>query len=345
MQQQRKQGSKGMRAERVSDQDDALAAPGFALAADAARAAQEWLTHLRDARRASTHTLLAYARDLAHFSTFMSEHLGSAPGLAELARLRPADFRAWLAAGSREGASARTRARRLSAVRGYFRWLKRQHGVDNPALAVVRGPKLEKGLPHPVEQQRALELLEAALDDAGDDGSRAAPGWVRARNAAVLALLYGCGLRISEALGLTAAQVAPLLAQGEGFLTIRGKGQKERMVPVLPAAVALLRRYADACPFALAPQQAFFRGVRGGALSPRIIQQLMQRLRGYLALPETATPHALRHSFATHLLAGGADLRAIQELLGHASLSTTQVYTEVDAGALRLAHQRCHPRA
>ena len=314
----------------------------FALAADAARAAQAWLAALQDERRGSGHTIAAYARDLAHFSRFMAEHLGAPPALADLAALKPADFRAWLAAASREGASARTRARRLSAVRTFYRWLKKRHGIDNPALSAVRGPKLPRGLPHPVSEDRALELLEATLQAIDDD---AAPRWVRARNAAVLSLLYGCGLRISEALGLSTGEVAPLLEGGEGFLAITGKGGKQRIVPLLPATVSLLRRYAAACPFALAPEEAFFRGVRGGALSPRIIQQLMARLRGYLCLPETATPHALRHSFATHLLAHGADLRAIQELLGHASLSTTQIYTQVDGAALKQAHARAHPRA
>ncbi len=316
----------------------------LAFAVDAACAAQGWLTALREERRSSAHTLQAYVRDLAHFSRFLAEHAGTPAALADLAALRPADFRAWLAAGRREGASARTLARRLSAVRGFYRWLKQHHGIDNPALAVVRGPKLARGLPHPVAEDRALELLSVVLREADMEAANAPP-WVLARNAAVLALLYGCGLRISEAVGLTVAQAQPLLRGQVDYLAISGKGGKQRIVPVLPAVVALMRRYAQACPFAPKSEEAFFRGVRGGALSPRIIQQLMARLRGYLGLPETATPHALRHSFATHLLAGGADLRAIQELLGHASLSTTQIYTHVDGNALKRVHAQCHPRA
>ena len=319
----------------------------LSLAPDAAHAARDWLASLASERRAARNTLQAYARDLIHFSRFMTQHLGAPPSLKALAELAPADFRAWLAASQREGACARTRARRLSAVRAFYRWLKRRHGIDNAGLSVVRGPRLPRGLPHPVSADRAIELLEAALDGLDDDSAGTAP-WVRARNAAVLALLYGCGLRISEALELKQAQAAPLLSAGDdsnAFLAITGKGGKQRMVPLLPATITLLKRYAALCPFDLAPQEHFFRGVRGGPLSPRIIQQLMARLRGWLGLPDSATPHALRHSFATHLLASGADLRAIQELLGHASLSTTQIYTQVDTAALKRTHSQCHPRA
>jgi integrase/recombinase XerC len=313
----------------------------FALAPDAARAAQAWLAALRDERRGSAHTLAAYARDLAHFSRFMAGHLGAPPALADLAPLAPADFRAWLAAARRHGDAPRTLARRLSAVRGFYRWLKRHEGLDNPALAVVRGPRLPRALPHPVPEHKAHALLAAVREAREDD----APEWVNARDAAVLALLYGCGLRISEAVGLTTAQVAPLLNGAEEFLRVLGKGGKERIVPVLPRVRALLADYAERCPFALRPQGPFFRGVKGGALSPRIIQRLMQHLRGWLGLPHTATPHALRHSFASHLLAHGADLRAIQELLGHASLSTTQIYTDVNVAELKRIHAAAHPRA
>ncbi len=313
----------------------------FALAPDAAQAAQGWLATLRDERRGSPHTLAAYTRDLAHFGRFMAEHLGASPSLSDLAALSPADFRAWLAAARRAGDAPRTLARRLSAVRAFYRWLKRQHGVDNPALAVVRGPRLPRALPHPVPEHKARELLAAVRQMRDDD----APDWVIARDAAVLALLYGCGLRISEATGLTAAQVAPLIGGGEEFLRMLGKGGKERIVPVLPRVRALLADYARQCPFALEPGKPFFRGVKGGALSPRIVQRLMANLRGWLGLPQTATPHALRHSFASHLLAHGADLRAIQELLGHASLSTTQIYTDVNIAELKRIHAAAHPRA
>ena len=311
----------------------------FNFAPDAARAAQDWLVHLRDVRRLSAHTLAAYARDVAAFSRFLADHMGEPAELATLAVLKPADFRAFLAASRREGASARTLARRLSAVRAFFRWLKKAHGIDNPALSVVQGPRLERPLPHPISEARATALFDTLRDAHEDD----TPTWVVARDAAVLALLYGAGLRISEALALTAGQARAAIA-GEEFLRIIGKGEKERLVPVLPAVRTLLAEYADACPWALAGDAPFFRGVKGGALSPRMIQRLMQRLRGYLGLPETATPHALRHSFATHLLAHGADLRAIQELLGHASLSTTQIYTDVNVAELKRIHARAHPR-
>ena len=311
----------------------------FVFAPDAARAAQGWLMHLRDVRRMSGHTLAAYARDVAAFSRFLAEHLGKPADLAALAALRPTDFRAFLAAARRDGASARTLARRLSAVRGFFRWLKKAHGIDNPALSAVRGPKLERALPHPLPEDKATALFDA-LRAVHED---AVPDWVIARDAAVLGLLYGAGLRISEALSLTAGQARAAIA-GDDMLHIVGKGDKERLVPVLPLVRALLADYAQACPWPLAADTPFFRGVKGGALSPRMIQRLMQRLRGYLGLPETATPHALRHSFATHLLAHGADLRAIQELLGHASLSTTQIYTDVNVTELKRIHAQAHPR-
>ena len=296
--------------------------------------------HLRDVRRTSAHTLAAYARDVAAFSRFLAEHLGEPADLAMLAALKPADFRAFLAASRREGVSARTLARRLSAVRAFFRWLKKTHEIDNPALSAVRGPKLERALPHPVPEREAIALFDALRAAHGDD----APAWVIARDAAVLGLLYGAGLRLSEALSLTAGQARSVIA-GKDMLRILGKGGKERLVPVLPLVRALLADYARACPWPLADDTSFFRGVKGGALSARIVQRLMQRLRSYLGLPETATPHALRHSFASHLLAHGADLRVIQELLGHASLSTTQIYTDVNVAELQRIHAQAHPRA
>ena len=314
----------------------------LSLREDAGRALRAWLRALAHERQASDHTCAAYARDLSHFTRFMAEHLGAPLSLADLARLSPADFRAWLAHAKRQGDSARTLARRLSAVRTFYRWLKRHEDIDNPALSVVRGPRLPHALPHPLPEERALELLQAALDEAtAEDGS--AP-WVGARDMAVLTLLYGCGLRISEALALTTGQVRPLLDGEQDHLRIVGKGDRERLVPVLPATVRAMRRYAALCPHELSEDGPFFRGVRGGRLNPRLVQRLMARLRGWLGLPETATPHALRHSFASHLLAHGADLRVIQELLGHASLSTTQIYTEVNAATLKEVHARCHPR-
>ncbi len=316
----------------------------LSLAADAERAARAWLQALAQQRRASEHTLLAYERDLAHFARFMTGHLGGPVSLRDLAELKPADFRAWLAHAKRNGDSPRTLARRLSAVRTFYRWLKRHENIDNPALTVVRGPRLPRALPHPLPEERALELLEAALVEARPAADGEDAPWVGARDTAVLSLLYGCGLRISEALGLTAAQAKPLLDGTQDHLVIKGKGGKERLVPVLAASIGALRRYAALCPYELAGGEPFFRGVRGGPLNARVVQRLMAQLRGWLGLPETATPHALRHSFASHLLAHGADLRVIQELLGHASLSTTQIYTEVNAAMLKRVHARCHPR-
>ena len=319
----------------------------LSLKGDASRAARAWLESLWHERRASAHTLLAYERDVRHFARFMAAHLGEVPGLAALAALKPADFRAWLAHAKRNGDCARTLARRLSAVRAFYRWLKRHEDIDNPALTVVRGPRLPRSLPHPLPEERALELLAAALEEAGVANEDAAEPWVGARDVAVLTLLYGCGLRISETLALTVERARPLLRGAQEHLVIVGKGGKERVVPVLPAAVEAMRRYAALCPFMpdeAGDDAAFFRGVRGGALRARVVQRLMARLRGWLGLPETATPHALRHSFASHLLAHGADLRVIQELLGHASLSTTQIYTAVNAAMLKEVHGRCHPR-
>jgi integrase/recombinase XerC len=247
--------------------------------------------------------------------------------------VEPADLRAWMAAARARGLSPRSLSRALSAVRGFHRWLAEAEGAEAPAALALRGPRAARRLPRPVSVEGARALIDA-VDDAGR-----AP-WVGARDAAVLTLLWGCGLRVGEALALTGAD-APL----PDTLRVTGKGGKQRLVPVLPAARAAVEAYRAACPMALPRDGPLFRGVRGGALSPRLIQLAMERARAALGLPATATPHALRHAFATHLLAAGGDLRAIQDLLGHASLSTTQIYAAVDAPRLAAVHAAAHPRA
>jgi len=295
-----------------------------------------WLAHLSGERRCSPHTLEAYERDLGQFLGFLAEHLGGEPSLDDLMELRTADFRSFLAKRRNGGSGSRTLARQLSAVRSFFRYLERERGIANPALSALSSPKKPRSVPKPLSVEAARRTVTEV-----EEGER--PAWVEARDAAVLALLYGSGLRISEALGLIRRD-APLEDRGPA-LAVLGKGGKRRLVPVLPAAVAAIRAYLTLCPVHLEPSDPLFIGVRGGRLNARNIQLLMQRLRGALGLPDTATPHALRHSFATHLLAGGADLRAIQELLGHASLSTTQLYTEVDRARILAQYARAHPRA
>jgi integrase/recombinase XerC len=293
-----------------------------------------WLAALAAERRAAAKTIEAYGRDLRQFLGFLAGHLGGAPSLADAQRLIAADFRAFLAERRNDGVASRSLARQLSAIRSFFRWLERNGLAKNAAIDAVRGPKLAHGVPKPLSVPMARETIAAdALADAET------PTWVLARDAAVLTLLYGCGLRISEALALTPAE-----AKSERLI-ILGKGGKTRIVPMIAAARTAISDYIALCPFALAAGEPMFRGVKGKPLSARIIQLLMQRLRGALGLPDTATPHALRHSFATHLLGAGADLRAIQELLGHSSLSTTQIYTEVNQTHLLEQYLKAHPRA
>jgi integrase/recombinase XerC len=304
----------------------------FSAGEDLRAAIASWMNRLAGERRASAHTIAAYGRDLAFFLDFLTVHIGEQPTLAMLSGLAPADFRAFLAhrAAHVERSSV---ARGLSVVRGFFRFLERSALVSSPALAVLRAPKLPRTVPKPLSVADAAEMIEAP-------SVAAAEVWQAKRDIAVLTLLYGSGLRISEALGLARA-AAPLGAQ----ITITGKGNKQRLVPILPAVREAIAAYLAACPYPLPPDGPLFVGARGGPLSPRIVQRQMETLRRALGLPETATPHALRHSFATHLLAGGGDLRAIQELLGHASLSTTQRYTSVDSARLLDVYEAAHPRA
>jgi integrase/recombinase XerC len=306
----------------------------FAAAPDLAQAIAAWQGWLAAERRASAHTVAAYGRDLAAFLDFLSEHRGAVPSLAELREATPADFRAYLARRAADDLKRSSTARALSVLRGFFRFLDRRGLVGNVALAAVRTPKLPKSVPKAL----SIEEAEAALDTV-DELAREA--WVGKRDVAILTLLYGCGLRISEALGITRGE-APLKP---GTMAINGKGNKQRMVPVLPIVAEAIAAYIAICPYHLAPDDPLFLGARGGPLNPRLVQGRMQELRALLGFDQSATPHALRHSFATHLLAGGGDLRAIQELLGHASLSTTQRYTAVDTARLIAVYDKAHPRA
>lgn len=306
--------------------------------ADLVEAVTAWLGHLRAERHLAAKTLEAYARDISQFLGFQARHLGAPAGLADIEVLAARDFRAFLAARRRDGVSGRSLARTMSAIRMFFRFLDRRGIAKNDAVRAVTLPKV----PHSVPKPLGVAKARAVIREAGTVAPAESPAWVEARDAAVLTLLYGSGLRISEALGLNRAD-APV--DGRDVLRITGKGGKERPVPVLPVAQDAVARYLELCPFPLPDDGPLFLGVKGKRLSPRIVQLVMQRLRGALGLPDTATPHALRHSFATHLLASGADLREIQDLLGHASLSTTQVYTEVDTAHLLKVYRGAHPRA
>ncbi|HKR87623.1 MAG TPA: tyrosine recombinase XerC [Phenylobacterium sp.] len=308
-----------------------MAAP---LSAHEARS--RWLEHLAGERRASPRTLEAYGFAAARYIAFLERHRGEALTVPGLAEVGAAEVRAWLAhlRSGEPPLSPRSLSQALSAIRTFHRFLDRRLDAPNAAIALVRGPKVKPGAPRPVSEDQARGMIaEPALDPDRED-------WESARDQAVLTLLYGCGLRISEALSLTRAD-APLGAE----LRITGKGSKTRIVPVLPAVRAAVDGYLAELPFVLEPKEALFRAKRGGALSPRHVQATVQNLRGRLGLAASATPHALRHAFATHLLGAGADLRSIQELLGHASLSTTQRYTEVDAARLLSAYSKAHPRA
>jgi integrase/recombinase XerC len=307
----------------------------FAAADDLRAAIGLWLAWLAGERRASPHTLAAYGRDLASFIDFLSDHLGGLPTLAAINRMRPADFRAYLARRAADALDRSSLARLLSVLRGFVRFLRRRGLTSTTALAAVRGPKLPAAVPKPLGVDDARAVLAAA-----QAGTPSRGDWQDLRDAAVLSLLYGCGLRLSEALGLCRSE-APL---GDR-MTITGKGDKERQLPVLPAVSKAIAAYLAVCPYPLAAAGPLFVGARGGPLGPRHVQRRMETLRGRLGLPQTATPHALRHSFATHLLAGGGDLRAIQELLGHASLSTTQRYTAVETERLLAVYDAAHPRA
>lgn len=293
-----------------------------------------WLSSLSHERRLSAKTVEAYERDSRQFMIFLSQHLGKVPETEDLGALRVADYRSFLAYRRIDDIGPRSLARALAAIRSLMRYLDRAGEAGSAAAIAVRSPKQPKSLPKPLTAVDALALSRGEAVIAEEP-------WIGARNAALYALLYGCGLRISEALALN---FATLDAAKDSF-RVTGKGNKTRIVPLLPAVKASIQRYGSLCPYVLQPHEPMFRGAKGGLLNPAVIQRDMRRMRGLLSLPDTATPHALRHSFATHLLAGGADLRSIQELLGHASLSTTQVYTGVDGAHLLKSWRAAHPRA
>ncbi|ACM37977.1 site-specific tyrosine recombinase XerC [Allorhizobium ampelinum S4] len=295
---------------------------------------QNWLASLSGQRRLADHTLTAYERDTRQFLGFLTGYFGGPPSIDDIKALRPSDLRAFLSSRRKEGAGARSLGRHLAGVRSLLRYLERKGLVNAAGAGAIRSPKQPKSLPKPLSAAQALTVV-AAETQLNEEP------WIAARDAAVFALLYGCGLRISEALDLTPADIVATTTT----LRVTGKGNKTRLVPLLPIVRQAVESYQSLCPYHLPATEPLFRGARGGKLQQGIIQREMQRLRSALGLPDTATPHALRHSFATHLLSGGGDLRTIQELLGHASLSTTQIYTGVDSARLLDVYDRAHPRA
>ncbi len=312
-----------------------VATPGletFAAKPDLAEAIQAWRAWLESERRVSPHTAAAYLRDLKLFLDFLCDHLGGLAGLASLEGLSHADFRAYLARRAMAGSARTSTARALSVLRSFFRFLERTGRAGNQAIGAVRTPRLPQSVPKPLAEDEAIAVIDSAVT------GHPTP-WIARRDHALLMLLYGCGLRIDEALRLDLAD-AP---KGQS-LRVHGKGGKERLAPVLPIVAEAIEAYVRACPL-LVPGGPLFVGARGGRLNPGVFQRQMRTLRAQLGLPETATPHALRHSFATHLLQAGGDLRTIQELLGHASLSTTQRYTDVDIATLVRVYDKAHPRA
>jgi len=306
-------------------------------APDLAAAAAAWLAHLTGERRLSERTIEAYRRDARQFLAFLQERFGAPPGIADFADCAPGDLRAFLAHRRAEGVDGRSLQRALSALRSLARHIARESGQAAAALGALRAPKAARRLPRPLSAPDAKAVTSVAARE-----GEARDPWVLARDAAVLALLYGAGLRISEALSIRRADAPVGTVEA---ITVVGKGGKSRSAPVIAPVREAVEDYLALCPYRLKPDGPLFVGVKGGRLSPRIVQLAMAHMRGALGLPDSATPHALRHSFATHLLARGGDLRTIQDLLGHASLSTTQVYTGVDGSRLLAAYRAAHPRA
>lgn len=305
----------------------------FNATADLLAAIEDWRNWLVAERRNSTNTVDAYCRDTSSFLDFLGLHIGKVPDLASLSELDPSDFRAWLASRLNNGLSRTSLARSVSTLRNLFNFLDKKNLVQNSSLSVIKIPKPGKSVPKPLNVADALAVLQRALEIHSEP-------WIAARDAAILTLLYGCGLRINEALQLNQRD-APV----KDIMIITGKGGKQRVVPVIAVVINSIRDYQEACPYSREPDQPLFYGSRGSRLNPGILQRTMRKIRADLGLPETSTPHALRHSFATHLLARGGDLRTIQELLGHTSLSTTQRYTDVDTTRLIEIYDTTHPRA
>ncbi len=295
----------------------------------------KWLVHLKDERRLAAKTVEAYARDIRQVFEFLADYLGELPQLAHVADLKPVDLRGFLASRRKQGAGARTIGRGLAGIRSFIRYLEKHGLASSAGIAAMRSPRQPRTLPKPVSAEHAIRMTDA--DEHGHPER-----WIACRDAAIMTLLYGCGLRIAEALSLTIDDFPEPPAKA---LRIAGKGGKTRIVPLLAVAHHAVIDYIGLCPYHLAAGQPLFRGARGGVLQPAVLQRAVRVLRGQFGLADTATPHALRHSFATHLLAGGGDLRTIQELLGHASLSTTQIYTDVDTQQILKTYQKAHPRA
>jgi len=304
-------------------------------AEDLLAARNKWLSHLKNERRLAEKTLDAYERDLRQFLSFLTGYLGARPAIKDVANLKPVDMRGYLTTRRKGGAGARTLGRGLAGIRSFIRFLEKNNQASSAGISAMRAPKQPQTLPKPLPVIDAIRLTNA------DEQMNEEP-WIAARDAAIMTLLYGCGLRISEALALTPDDFPNARVT---TLKINGKGGKSRMVPLLPLVNSAIADYSNLCPYQLGKDAPIFRGARGGPLQPAVLQRAMRLLRSAFGLPDTATPHALRHSFATHLLSGGGDLRTIQELLGHASLSTTQIYTAVDSDRLLEVFENAHPRA
>lgn len=302
-------------------------------APDLSTTLEKWLDYLRHEKRVSKHTYRAYTGDVTHFISFMRDHLGNNPSLNDIASIRITDFRSWMSNKAMNGAGNASRARSLSGVKNFLNWMDKNGILHNAAIQVVRSPKQSHKLPRPLQEGQAMNVLDNADLLCTSD-------WVGQRDRALLTLLYGCGLRIDEALSLDIKDMPH-----DGYIRVIGKGSKERQVPVISIVEDTLKAYIDQCPFPYEKDRPLFVGTRGGRLNQGVAQKAMRGIRSTLGLPETATPHALRHSFATHLLQNGANLREIQELLGHSSLSTTQRYTEINAEELMRVYKNAHPRA
>ena len=303
------------------------------LADDVIDALERWRSWLQDEKRLAANTVESYNFDLQNLFLFLNLHRGSQVNLTLLATLTLTDFRAWLAHNAAENIGAASRARAVAGVRNFFRWLDRSGQMHNPAIELLKVPKTARRLPRPVTEKQAQDIVSLAADCLQDS-------WIGLRDEALFTILYGAGLRISEALNLTRSDILR-----HDRITVTGKGNKERNVPLLPIVRSAVEKYIAACPYALKDNTPIFVGMRGDKLNPAVAERSLRSLRRQLGLPDSVTPHALRHSFATHLLASGADLRSLQELLGHSSLSTTQLYTKVDAQQLSNIYRAAHPRA
>ena len=300
---------------------------------DVMSAIEQWQLWLRHEKRSAAHTASSYLFDLHNLLHFVNGHRGGVVSIKMLSELTLGDFRSWLAHNAQQEHSAASRARAVAGVRNFFRWLDRTGQMHNPAIDQVKMPKIGRRLPRPVTEAEAHDIVTEAQNLPDEN-------WIGLRDEALFTVLYGAGLRISEALSIRASDLAIA-----GRLTVTGKGNKQRIVPILPVVIASIEKYRSVCPYALKPDDPIFVGARGEALNPAVAQRHLRQLRRRLNLPDTVTPHALRHSFASHMLAAGADLRSLQELLGHSSLSTTQLYTQVDGQQLARTYRATHPRA